>query len=261
MNSNNPYGQNSYGDPMMPQGYSGYGFAAADAKKEILKRVFLYMFSGLIVTALIAGIGLSLPSVYFMILMNPWVITATIIIQLGVCIGFSIASAKVNPRVSRILFYTYSVISGISLIVFLSIYTMQSIVISFAAAAFTFGGMAFWGYRTKRDLTTVGIIGRMFLIGALVVSVLNFVLYFIAPGFASALNMLLNYVILAVFIGITAFDMQRIKKIAESNMQGFTGPEGAALIESISMFGALQLYLDFVNIFIRMLAIGGKRNN
>lgn len=234
---------------------------ASSIMSDVLKKVFLYMFSGLIITAVIALAGLLLPSLQYSLRSNPMILMIAAFAQLGVVFAFSFASRKANAGTAKVLFYVYSVLSGITLAVYLSYFTMQSVALAFLVAALTFGGMAIWGYRTKRDLTAIGSAGRMLLIGAIIATFINIILFFIAPGFASMLEMILNYVVVAIFVGLTAYDMQKIRLMAENSgvYHAGSGPEAIAIRDTISINGALNLYLDFINIFIRLLAIFGRR--
>jgi FtsH-binding integral membrane protein len=99
----------------------------------------------------------------------------------------------------------------------------------------------------------------MLLIGAIVVTLVNLLLYLIAPNFATVVDMILNYVILAIFVGLTAYDMQKIKAYAlESGAFGY-GEAALAQQKVVATYGALSLYLDFINIFIRILSIFGRK--
>lgn len=251
-----------------PQGYGAQAQAvnydpelASNVMSSVMKKVFLYMFSGLIISGLIALAGLAFPSMQFALRANPLILMIAAFAQLAVVFGFSAAARKSNASTARVLFYLYSVLSGITLAVYLSYFTMQSVALAFVVASLTFGGMAFWGYRTKRDLSGIGAAGRMLLIGAIIATLVNLVLYFFAPGLASMLDMILNYVVVAIFVGLTAYDMQKIRQMAENSgvYQAGSSPEAVAIRETVAINGALLLYLDFINIFIRLLAIFGRR--
>lgn len=234
---------------------------ATSVMQSIMKKVFLYMFSGLIISGIIATAGMLVPNFYSLLYSNMWLLPVSAFAQLGVVFGFTFAARKAKAGTARVLFYVYSVLSGITLAVYLSYFTMQSVALAFIIASLTFGGMAVWGYRTKRDLSPIGTAGRMLLIGAIIATLINLVLFFIAPGLASVLDMILNYVVVAIFVGLTAYDMQKIRLMAENSGVYYAGdgPEAVAVKDTIAINGALNLYLDFVNIFIRLLAITGRR--
>ena len=126
--------------------------------------------------------------------------------------------------------------------------------------ALVFGAMAIWGHNTKKDLSTIGTVGRMLLFGAIIVSFVNIILYFFAPGFGTALDMILNYVILAIFVGLTAYDMQKIREHALMMGAFEQNEQAVAARKVVATQGALTLYLDFINIFIRILSIFGRRD-
>lgn len=234
---------------------------AGKVMKGVLSKVFLYMFSGLLISGVIAIAAMMSRGFLYFLYANSWLYTGAALIQLVVVFAFSFASRKAKAGTARVLFYLYSVITGITLSVYLSIFSFESVALAFVITALTFGGMAVWGYTTKKDLSTIGAAGRMLLIGAIIASLVNLVLFFIAPGFASVLDMVLNYVVVAIFVGLTAYDMQKIKLMAEQSGVYYAGEgrEAVALRETIAINGALNLYLDFINIFIRLLAITGKR--
>lgn len=234
---------------------------AGSVMQDIMKKVFIYMFSGLIITGIIAVAGMLIPSIYYIVYTNPMILMVAALAQLGVVFAFTFAARKAKAGTAKVLFYVYSVLSGITLAVYLSYFTMQSVALAFVISALTFGGMAVWGYKTKRDLSAIGQAGRMLLIGAIIATVVNVVLYFVAPGIASALDMILNYVVVAIFVGLTAYDMQKIRMMAENSgvYNAGSGPEAVAVRDTVAINGALNLYLDFINIFIRLLSIFGRR--
>lgn len=233
--------------------------SAAQVMRQIMAKVFVYMFSGLALTALIALIGASSPDFTYFVYENYGMYQIVFLVQLAVVIGFSLAARKAKAGLSRALFFIYSILTGFTLAFFLTLFDVGSIAMTFGVTALTFGGMALWGYKTKRDLRPIGVAGRMLLIGAIIASLLNMLLYLVAPGTATLFDMLMNYVVLAIFIGLTAYDFQKIRLMAQEAGVYYSGQENAQLRESIAINGALMLYLDFINIFIRLLAIMGKR--
>lgn len=260
------------GRPAQEQGWTSYNPGEVDeamltadhdtvqaGAKRIMSRVFLQLFTGLLLTAVAAvffafsGITLSL------LLTNPSLIIVTSVIQLAVVIVFSVTLRKAKPALSTALFYVYSILTAFTLSVYFFYFELGSILYSFGITALVFGAMALWGHNTKKDLTPLGAAGHMLLFGAIIVSLVNLLLYFVAPGFATVVDMILNYVILAVFVGLTAYDMQKIRKYAIANGALTNGPEAVAQQNVVATYGALSLYLDFINIFIRILSIFGRR--
>ncbi len=247
-----------FGTPVGP----GVGTAVAESQvtRAIMARVFAQLFTGLLLTSL-AALFFFFSGVTMAIAMTtPAILMVASIVQLGVVIAFSFTLKKASPKLSTILFYVYSLLTGFTLSVIFLYYTAASILYSFGVTALVFGAMAIWGHNTKKDLSTIGAVGRMLLFGAIIVSFVNIFLYFFAPGFATALDMILNYVILAIFVGLTAYDMQKIRRHALAMGAFEQNEQAVAARKVVATQGALTLYLDFVNIFIRILSIFGRRD-
>jgi FtsH-binding integral membrane protein len=134
-------------------------------------------------------------------------------------------------------------LNGITLTALLLAYTTTSIAGVFVCTAAIFGVMAAIGYTTKKDLTSLGMLSFIALIGIIIASLINFFLK------SNTLSYILSYVIILVFLGLTAYDTQKLKKLSASGVAG-----------NLGVLGALTLYLDFINIFINLLRIFGKRN-
>ncbi|MGI6545064.1 MAG: Bax inhibitor-1 family protein [Fastidiosipilaceae bacterium] len=238
------------------------GIAATESKatRAIMARVFAQLFTGLLLTSF-AALFFFFSGVTLAIAMTtPAILMVASIVQLGVVIAFSFTLKKASPTLSTILFYVYSLLTGFTLSVIFLYYTAASILYSFGVTALVFGAMAIWGHNTKKDLSTIGTVGRMLLFGAIIVSFVNIILYFFAPGFATALDMILNYVILAIFVGLTAYDMQKIREHALMMGAFEQNEQAVAARKVVATQGALTLYLDFINIFIRILSIFGRRD-
>ncbi len=249
-------------NPQVQSGPYTYGIdqeAKDQALHQILSRVFLYMGLGLLLSfasaAVLAYTGLGLR---FLLGFGTISMVLVCIVQMALVFGLSAMLAKQRVQQAKLLFVIYSLFTGLTLGLFFTIFSVQSILLALVATAVVFGLMAVWGLRTERDLSSLGTVGRMLLLGCIVVSLLNLILYFVAPGFASALDMVLNYVVLAVFIGLTAYDMNRIKQYSEAALMNGAS---AQLVDSLAVSGALSLYLDFINIFIRLLTIFGRNRD
>ncbi len=250
--------------------------------RSILMKTFAWMGLGLLLSALAAygavytAIG---RSIFFRV---PFFIF--VIVELGLVIAVNVSLYKVKPALARVLFILYSLINGLTMSVILLAYEVVSVAFAFFAAALVFGVMALWGYYTKRNLSVLGTIGRMLLIGALIVSALNLLLARIFPAYETV-DYIMNYVILAVFVGLTAADMQRIRMMAFEQVTRGDGPyvnpgfqpedqqvrsvstlaqfDGAMLRrdETLALGAALTLYLNFINLFLRILRIFGRSRN
>jgi FtsH-binding integral membrane protein len=165
--------------------------------------------------------------------------------QLALVVAISAGINKISYSVAVFLFAAFAALNGFTFSIILEIYTTASIAATFAVTAGMFGGMATYGYVTKRDLTSMGSILFMALIGLIIGSIVNI---FWAN---SVLYWLVTFAGVLIFAGLTAFDMQKLKQIGESGIEG----ESA---QKASILGALSLYLDFINMFLFLLRIFGN---
>lgn len=215
-----------------------------DAVQTITARAFVFMFIALIITGVSAYLTLETGLFYDLIISRGYMALLFVELAIVFAAGYTLRRNMVIP--SAILFITYSIVNGVTLSLFAFIYEMGSIYYIFILTALIFGCMAIYGLVTKRDLTSLGSLGMMGLIGAIIMSVFN--MFFIH---SSGMSMIISVVVLAVFIGLTAYDAQKIKKMAAQNT--------TMSMNAIAMFGALSLYLDFINIFIRLLTLFGRK--
>jgi len=172
-----------------------------------------------------------------------------IIAQLAVVMILSFRVMKMSPVVSNILFFTYAILTGVTLSFIFIGYEIGIIFQAFAVSALMFAAMAIYGTITRRDLTGIGSLLFMGLIGIIIASVVNMFFW------NDTVSVIITYIGVFIFIGLTAYDTQRIKRMlteANENSQ-----EDA--IAKISVIGALILYLDFINLFLRILSILGRR--
>lgn len=156
---------------------------------------------------------------------------------------------RLSFPVLAILFAVYAAVTGISLSFILLVYTASSVLTCFISAAVLFAVMAIAGYTTQQDLTKFGSLLMMFLIGVVIASLVNFFLK------SSQLDYNISFVGVAVFVGLTAYDVQKLKRIGQ-------GIEyGDASANKMVIMGALTLYLDFINLFLMLLRLFGRRND
>lgn len=234
--------------------------------KRVYIRVFTYMGLGVLLSFLIgivlsqtlfrsamsaSGNAAGLVSLRMFLILAP-------IAQIALVLILSRMLYRMRNGAARICFFLYALSFGVTLSLYFSYYSLGSVIYAMLAAALVFGGMAFWGSATKRDLTPLGVAGRMLLMGVLLLSLVNLVLYFVAPAFADGLSMLVSYLVLAIFVGLTAYDMQKIKERA-LRLSADAGNGEAVWVENLAIQGALELYMDFINLFIRILLIFGNR--
>jgi len=219
----------------------------ADKMRLAMQQVYLWMTVGLLATAGVAYFVVSTP--LLQLVANPIVFFGAIIVELVMVVALSRAITRMSPAAAVGLFFVYAALNGVTMSVIFAVYTLSSIAITFFATACLFGAMTIIGYTTSRDLTKLGGFLLMGLIGFLIGSVIN--LFFAS----SAFYWLLTFAGIAIFIGLTAWNTQRIKNMTLTALQ-----QGDALAaQRIGVIGALSLYLDFVNLFLLLLRLGGRR--
>jgi len=225
--------------------------------KNFMANVFAYMFMALGISALFAYLFAANPELRQYLIndtntgLNPLgyiVMFAPIGFVLLMSFGFS----KLSAPVLILLFVIYSALTGISFGFILLRYTSGTVLACFLSSAAMFGIMAFMGYTTKQDLTKFGRILFMGLIGIIVASIINLFMG------SSSLDYLISFLGVMIFTGLTAYDVQKLKNIG-AGIQYADVP--ASDVKKISILGALNLYLDFINLFLFLLRLfGGRRN-
>lgn len=223
------------------------------ATSSTLTFVFLRMFAALLVTAAAAMIVAGTPSLMFAILGNQVVFFVLLILELGLVIGISAGINKLSATASNVLFFTFAIVNGLTLSVIFLAYSLSAITQAFAVSALMFAAMAIYGAITKKDLATIGSICLMALVGLIIASVVN--MFFRSD----TLDMIVCYVGVLVFVGLTAYDTQRIKHMLEEATVMTHGDQETA-IKKITVIGALTLYLDFINLFLKILRLVGRRS-
>lgn len=219
-----------------------------DARVELnayLVRVFGTMFAGLAITAITAYYFAASTLIYSL----GFGVYAIMIAQLVLVVAISAGVNKLNYGASVGLFILYSFLNGITLSFIFLVYEIGAISTAFSVTAVTFGVMAVYGYFTKADLTGFGSLARMLLIGGLVVMLVNMFLR------SPAIDYFISVVLLFVFVGLVAYDTQKLKSIFYATQNDLE------LQKKIGVTGALSLYLDFINIFLRLLRIFGRGRN
>jgi uncharacterized protein len=218
------------------------------SERTFLQRVFGWMAAGLGITGAIA-LWISqpdvLPAVYGG---RSWLLIGLFIAQLLLVFAISGAVSKLKPGLATGLFLVYSGLSGMTLAPLIAIYTEASVSAAFLAAAGTFAACAAYGYFTKTDLTKFGGIMAMLLIGGVIATAVN--LFLVK---SAGLDRVLTYVMIFVFVGLTAWDTQKLKDIHRN------GTDGGTADRALAIQGALMLYLDFINLFLLLLKVLGKR--
>ncbi|MBR6591200.1 MAG: Bax inhibitor-1/YccA family protein [Prevotella sp.] len=219
-----------------------------DSFAILMRKVYLWMAMALVITGVTSYGVASSPGLMQAILTNNALLWVLIIAEFGLVFAISAAINKLSLTTATLLFVLYSVINGATLSVIFLVYTMESIASVFFITAGTFGVMAFIGYTTKKDLTSLGKMLLMALIGIIIATLVN--VFFIQ---SSGFSLIVSYVGVLIFVGLTAYDSQKIKQML------LQAPDAGESAQKLALLGALTLYLDFINLFIYLLRIFGDR--
>ena len=204
----------------------------------LMRKVYVWMTLALVITGVTAyGVATS-PGLMMAIATNKLLFWGLIIAEFGLVVAISAAINKLSLTTATLLFVLYSVINGATLSFIFAIYTMSSIASVFFITAGTFAVMAVIGYTTKKDLTSMGKILFMALIGIIIATIVNIFLK------STGLQMIVSYLGVLIFVGLTAYDSQKIKQML------LMAPDAGEGAQKIALLGALSLYLDFVNLFV-----------
>ncbi len=232
-------------------GQYGYGrnqtITITNDVSKALRSVYARMFFGLLVTALAAFYVASQPSIMMAIFSSRLTFFGLIGLELVLVIVLSSALNKLSTLAAASLYYAYAVLNGVVLSSIFWVYDLTSIGYTFLITAGVFGAMAAYGYLTKTDLSKFGSFLVMALVGLIITSVVNI---FVA---SSSLDWIISFVGVALFIGLTAWDSQKIKQMVEYGDSSMMG--------KIATIGALTLYLDFINMFLYLLRFFGNSRN
>jgi FtsH-binding integral membrane protein len=212
--------------------------------RQYMLRVYNYMTGGLAVTGIVAYLVSTSATLMQTIYGTPlaWVV---MLAPIGFVLFFSFRIQKMSVVAAQAVFWAFAAAMGLSLSYIFAVYTGASIARVFFITAGTFAAMSLYGYTTKRDLTAWGSFLFMGLIGIIIASVVNM---FLA---SSALNFAISVIGVLVFVGLTAYDTQKIKET-------YLESDGAAVMAKKAIMGALNLYLDFINLFIMLLRLFGS---
>jgi FtsH-binding integral membrane protein len=225
--------------------YAAQPVEVARPDSTFLQRVFLWMFVGLGITGGVAAAIGSSDKLLTDITETPGIVLGVVVAQLALVLLLVFLLPRMSVGLGTFLFLLYSATVGVTFAFLFELYTTQSIFTAFLITAGMFGALAIWGAVTDIDLSKVGSIAFMALIGLILATIVN---VFLAN---STLYWITTYAGVAIFAALTAYDMQKLTQI---NEQGLTGDaEGRAAI-----MGALALYLDFINLFLFLLRIFGQ---
>ena len=224
-------------------------YAMSTAFPALMRKVFVWMTLALAITGLTAyGVATS-PTILSLIFSSKVTFFGLIIAEFALVFAISGAINRLSLSTATMLFILYSVINGATLSSIFFAFSVATISKVFFITAGTFGAMALVGYTTKSDLTSMGKLLFMALLGIIVASVVNM---FVA---SSGLDLILSYVGVLVFVGLTAYDTQKIKQMCQA------APDASESTQKLALIGALSLYLDFINLFLYLLRIFGNNRD
>jgi len=221
------------------------GTAADTRVATFLRGVYGWMFVGLLITAVVAFAVVSSPALVQTLTSNRILFFGLIIAELALVVVVSARVATLAPAAAAGLFLLYAALNGITLSLILLVYTGGSVATAFLSTAAMFGALALYGSITKRSLDGLGSFAMMGLVGVIIAMVVNIFLK------SPALTFVMSVVGVIVFTGLTAYDAQRLKKMALA----VEGPQAG----SYAVGGALSLYLNFINLFLTFLRLFGNR--
>ena len=223
-------------------------YASKAAQSTLLRNVYVWMTLALVITGFVSMYVAQSYQLVSFIFGNKLALWGMLIAELAVVFYLSARINSISFTKATVMFIIYSILNGATLASIFLVYTMSSIASTFFVAAGTFGVMALYGYVTKSDLTRIGNICLMALIGLIIAT---FVSLFWQN---SMLQMIITYVGVILFVGLTAYDSQKIKRLLTAD-----GIEVTEETQKIALLGALTLYLDFINLFLYLLRLLGDR--
>ncbi len=221
--------------------------AVAAEQQRFMVRVYNWMTAGLAITGFMAFYVSNNETIMGIIFGNPFMPIVLMIVQIGLV--FWLASRVMQMSVSQAtgVFMLYAGLTGVTFSFIFVVYTSASITSTFLVTAGTFGAMSLYGYTTKKDLTSWGSFLFMGLIGIIIASVVNMFMQ------STMMHMIITYAGVLIFVGLTAYDTQKIKEM------NILGNEGTDEDTKEAIRGALTLYLDFINLFLMLLRLMGDR--
>ncbi len=221
----------------------------ASTFKVLMRKVFLWMTLALMITGITAAGVANSPNILALIYSSQVVMWGIIIAEFGLVIYISARLEKLSLSTATTLFALYSILNGVMLSSIFLLYSTAIISKVFFITAGTFGVTALYGYATKKDLSSLGNILFMALIGLVIATVVNVFMK------SAMFDLILSYIGVIIFVGLTAWDSQKIKHMMMVQQDADESAQKLALI------GALSLYLDFINLFLYLLRIFGRSND
>lgn len=236
-----------YQQRYMRQGAAARAYEIDEGLRAYMLRVYNYMAMGVALTGVVAYLTANTPALLNVIYGTPlqWVV---MLAPLGIVFFFSARINRMSASAAQTTFWVFSGVMGLSLAYIFLVYAGASIARVFFITAGTFGAMSLYGYTTRRDLTGVGSFMFMGLIGIILAMIVNIFLQ------SSALDFAISVIGVIVFVGLTAYDTQRIK-------ENYFAGDGNEIMSKKAISGALNLYLDFINLFLMLLRLFGTARN
>ena len=229
--------------------FRGRDFSLSSAFPALMRKVFVWMTLALAITGLTAfGVATS-PSLVAAIFGSKVMFWGLIIAEFALVFAISGAINRLSLATATLLFILYSVVNGATLSVIFFAFSTAAIVKAFFVTAGTFGVMALVGYTTKTDLTSMGKLLFMALLGIIIASVVNMFVH------SSGFDLIISYIGVIIFVGLTAYDTQKIKQMCQ------LAPDAGETAQKLALIGALELYLDFINLFLYLLRIFGNNKD
>ncbi len=238
------FSNSGYNDALVPSEQ-----ADVIAQRRFISKVFAWMTVGLSVTGIVALLVSGNKAANQFVNGSPLTGIILLVLMFGLIFAIRGAVAKLPAITATLLFLLFSAVMGAALSSIFLVYTRTSIFEVFFISAATFGSSAAYGYITQRDLTSLGHLCGMALWGIIIAMLVNFFMQ------NSALQYLISVIGVLVFVGLTAYDTQKIKYMY------MAGPDGSQANEKASIIGALTLYLDFINIFLFLLQMLGQQRD
>ncbi len=223
-------------------------YASKAAQSTLLRSVYVWMTLALVITGFVSMYVAQSYQLISFIFGNRLALWGMLIAELAVVFYLSARINSISFTKATVMFIIYSILNGATLASIFLVYTMSSIASTFFVAAGTFGVMALYGYITKSDLTRIGNICLMALIGLIIATLVSMFWQ------NSMLQMIITYAGVILFVGLTAYDSQKIKRLLTAD-----GIEVTEETQKIALLGALTLYLDFINLFLYLLRLLGDR--
>lgn len=218
------------------------------AQVTLFRSVYVWMTLALAITGFVALYVAKSYTLLNVMVQNNILFWGLLIAEVALVMYLSARIHRISFTTATVLFIAYSILNGVTMSILFMVYTMSSIATTFFVTAGTFGATALYGYVTKKDLTRIGSLCIMGVIGLIIASLVNLFLH------NSIMDLIISYIGVLLFVGLTAYDSQKIKRLLSGD-----DIEVNETSQKIALMGSLTLYLDFINLFIYLLRILGDR--